>query len=71
MVAFTGDTIMQLTGNRKFLVAIVPILLGFVLAMFGKMTGSEYVTLTGLSVGLFGGANAVVHAARARNGKTE
>jgi hypothetical protein len=55
-------------GARKYTVAIAALIFGFVLALTGKMTGAEFVTNTGLVIGLFGGANAAVHIAKARNG---
>lgn len=49
-------------GNRKFIVAMTALVMGCGLALLGSLSGSEFVTLAGLVVGLFGGANAVVHA---------
>jgi len=48
-------------GNRKFTVAMSALLLSAVALFIGKLAGSEWVTVTGLIVGLFGGANAAVH----------
>lgn len=49
-------------GNRKFVVAMSALLLSAIGLFIGKVTGAEWVTSSGLIVGLFGGANAVVHA---------
>ena len=56
-------------GNRKFTVAMTALGMGFALALLGHLTGSEFVTLAGLVVGLFGGANAVVHATGGEGGQ--
>lgn len=56
-------------GNRKFVVAMSALLLSAVGLFVGKVTGSEWVTACGLIVGLFGGANAIVHATGGEGGQ--
>jgi hypothetical protein len=55
-------------GNRKFTVAMSALLLSAVALFVGRLAGSEWVTVTGLIVGLFGGANAAVHFAGGKDG---
>ena len=58
-------------GARKYSVAIAALVFGFVLALMGRLSGAEFVTNTGLIIGLFGGANAAVHIAGAKDGPDE
>ena len=55
-------------GSRKWVTAFAALSMGFVLTLLGNMTGAEFVTNTGLVIGLFGGANAAVHIAGAKDG---
>jgi len=61
----------SIRGNRKFTVAMVALLLSAVGLFVGRLAGSEWVTVTGLVVGLFGGANAAVHIAGGKDGPDE
>lgn len=51
-------------GSRKFTVAMVALVMTFILALpvCGVVDGGQWVAASGLIVGLFGGANAAVHA---------
>jgi hypothetical protein len=55
-------------GNRKFYVSAGALVLAFVLAMFGKLTG-EFATIASVTVGAFTAANAFVHGAGQKGNK--
>ena len=63
---------MNLFGKRKFVIAVMSLCMGFVLALLGKMSGSEFVTASGLVMGLYGGASVGNQMAKKRNnGKSD
>jgi len=51
-------------GNRKFIVALIALVMSFVLALVGVLAGEHWVTTIGLIVGLFGAANVGEHVAK-------
>jgi hypothetical protein len=55
----------MLSGNRKFVVAGGAMLLGFVLALAGKLSG-EFVTIASVAVGSFAASNAYEHHAKSK-----
>lgn len=56
-----------MTGYRKLTVAILTLLLGFILALLGRLT-PEFATVASIAVGVFAAGNAVEHASkRGRN----
>jgi hypothetical protein len=57
-------------GGRKFLLAASSTFGGFVLAVFGKLTG-DYVTIASISVGAFSLANASTTNAALKAGKED
>ncbi len=59
-------------GWRKYSIALVCVLLGFLLEAF-KADGvsAEFVTLCAWVIGLYGGANAAVHVAKNIGAKNE
>jgi len=46
----------KLRGKRKFIVAMSSLLLSFIALVAGEINGAEWVTIDGLIVGLYGGA---------------
>lgn len=46
----------RLKGKRKFIVAMTTLMMSFIAVLVGEITGAEFVTLDGLIVGLYSGA---------------
>jgi hypothetical protein len=57
----------KLVGWRKYSIAFLGLAMGFVLAIFGKLTG-EFSTIVTVVVGSYQAANAATHFAK--NGKS-
>lgn len=53
--------------KRKFTIALVALVMSFVLALVGTVDGGNWVAVTGLIVGLYGGAEALEGFGRGRN----
>lgn len=50
----------MIKGWRKWSVCVLALVLGFVLALLGKLTG-EYATISAVAVGAFAAANTFEH----------
>ena len=47
----------NLVGHRKFIIAVMALVFGTGLCAMGRLSGTEYVYLTGGVFGIFGAAN--------------
>jgi hypothetical protein len=57
----------MLPGGRKYTLALLALCMGFLLALFGKLT-PEFTGIATVVVGAFAASNAVIDRAHAKNG---